>query len=220
MVLFAGLFFVVLAWAQELEHAKWLDQAVSEWFRRHRAHGWIRAVRGVTRVGDGWVLTAVTVVTASVLWRHARRAALYLIGTGVGVALLCTLLKHLFQRARPEAAARLVEAGGYAFPSGHSMGSAAVYGAVAVVIAAHWSRVQALTVVGCVLLVIAAGLSRVYLGVHYFSDVLAGWALGAAWALGLAGAMRVRRRPTPSPLPLSSGSRAPAGVAAKRDRVG
>jgi undecaprenyl-diphosphatase len=100
------------------------------------------------------------------------------------------------------------------------MGSAAVYGAVAVVIAAHWSPLRALAVLGCALLALAAGLSRVYLNVHYFTDVLAGWSLGVAWAVGLAAAVRRRNRPRSRQLPVSGRPGAAAGVDAKPGPVG
>ena len=89
------------------------------------------------------------------------------------------VLKNVFQRTRPELAP-LVPAPGYSFPSGHALMSAAFYGFLAYLLFRHcpspllkWSLVSLLT-----LLVLAIGFSRVYLGVHYLSDVLAGFAAG------------------------------------------
>ncbi|MFW5741413.1 MAG: phosphatase PAP2 family protein [Myxococcota bacterium] len=72
---------------------------------------------------------------------------------------------------------------GFAFPSGHSMGSAATYGAVAVIVAARYPRWRLPLLALCAAIVAAVGVSRAYLGVHYPSDVLAGWALGATLPL-------------------------------------
>ena len=139
----------------------------------------------VTRLGDGWVLTALTLAAAALLWRCWLRAGVYLLCAGSGAAVLSPLFKGLFQRARPDALMHLDQAGGYAFPSGHSLASATVYGAIAVVAVVCLPRARVPVVALCVLLVLAIGVSRVYLHVHYLSDVLAGWSLGAAWSVAL-----------------------------------
>ena len=95
------------------------------------------------------------------------------------------LLKGMFARPRPEVVPHLVEVTSMSFPSGHSLNSAIIYLTLAVMIARSFedraSRVFTLTV--AVMLVLAIGCTRVILGVHFPSDVLGGWTLGAAWAL-------------------------------------
>lgn len=92
------------------------------------------------------------------------------------------LLKELFRRERPELH-RLIEEGGYSFPSGHSMASFLFYGMVAVFLYLFVvSRLAKLGIVlAAVILIACVGASRIYLGVHYPSDVLAGYAAGGAW---------------------------------------
>ena len=97
--------------------------------------------------------------------------------TGAGV--LSEALKRVFGRQRPELALRLAKTIGFAFPSGHSAASAATYGAFALVLAGRGHRGLA-RLVGT-LVPASVGASRVYLQVHFPSDVVVGWALGAAW---------------------------------------
>ncbi len=104
----------------------------------------------------------------------------------VGGTILNTVLKNAFARPRPDLVAHLVDVHSASLPSGHAMISAVAY----LTIGALLARVQptrvlkVYTVSVSVMLVLVVGLSRVYLGVHWPSDVLAGWCLGAAWAMG------------------------------------
>ena len=94
-------------------------------------------------------------------------------------------LKALFGRERPDVALRAVEAMNPSFPSGHAMLSAAVFLTLGV-LSAHYvgrKRVKAYVVAAALTATLLVGVTRVYLGVHWPSDVLAGWALGAAWAM-------------------------------------
>jgi undecaprenyl-diphosphatase len=141
--------------------------------------------RDFTALGGVGVLSLVAVVSVGYLWLlGVRRVAIFLLTAIVGGLLLSTMLKFGFDRPRPE----LVPHGSMiytsSFPSGHSMLSAVVYltgGALlAIVHSAHKVRVY---LIGCsVLATFLVGASRVYLGVHWPSDVLAGWAAGTAWA--------------------------------------
>ncbi|ATQ41797.1 phosphatase PAP2 family protein [Caulobacter mirabilis] len=153
-------------------------------------------------IGPSWLLTAATDVTALgsvtvlamvVLFvaglfaavRRWREAAVMVLAAGGGVA-LSQGLKALFGRDRPDEALRLVEAVNASFPSGHAMLSAVVYLTLGALVArfVRRRRVKAVVMAGAVGVALLVGASRVYLGVHWPSDVLAGWCLGAAWALG------------------------------------
>ena len=115
-----------------------------------------------------------------------------------GSALLDWLLKDLFRRPRPHFAHPLVVETSYSFPSGHAMESFVVYGMLAyfaVLTLRSW-RARTAVVIGVALLVILIGFSRMYLGVHYFSDVIGGYAAGVVWlAACISGLEVVRRRP-------------------------
>ena len=113
-----------------------------------------------------------------------------------GSALLNWLLKGLFQRPRPHFAHPLVVESSYSFPSGHAMESFVAYGMLAylAVLALRTWEARVAVVCGAALLVVLIGFSRMYLGVHYFSDVIAGYAAGGVWLSALiTGAETIRR---------------------------
>jgi undecaprenyl-diphosphatase len=153
----------------------------------------------ITTLGNAPVLTGIVILVAVVLFvLKDRRSAWFVLATGAGTSLLNDLVKLLFARPRPEEILRLADASGYSFPSGHAMASASIYGAIALVLASFYPRMRLPIAIGAVVLVFAIGMSRVYLCVHYSSDVMAGWILGAAlpfWFWPLFG-IRNRKRET------------------------
>ena len=143
-------------------------------------------VRDVTSFGGLIVqLMVASAVIGFLLLERKKKAALFVVFSIVGGSLLGVLLKDVFQRARPEIISRELEISSLSFPSGHSMMSAVTYLTLGALLArTHRSRlVKAYFLILAVLLTIAVGLSRMYLGVHWPTDVLAGWTAGAAWAL-------------------------------------
>ena len=150
------------------------------------SHSLQEAMRDVTALGGVTVMTLVTVVAALAFLMHGRRRhALVLAATVLLADVSSEVLKHIYGRPRPD----LVPHGSYvysaSFPSGHSTMSAATFLTLAMLIASlEPKRDVKIMVFGlAVTLMLAIGFSRVYLGVHWPSDVLAGWCLGAAWAL-------------------------------------
>jgi undecaprenyl-diphosphatase len=144
------------------------------------------AMRDVTALGGFTVLTLVTLVGVLVFLFHGRRRHALVLGGAVLLANFTSeIAKTIYGRPRPD----LVPHGSYvysaSFPSGHSMLSAATYLTLAMLIASLEGRrsTKILAYVLAVVLILAIGFSRVYLGVHWPSDVLAGWSLGAAWSL-------------------------------------
>lgn len=145
---------------------------------------WIAlAAMGFTYLGNWWTVVAVTVAAAAWLaWRGNRRGALILIAASFSGRLLVILAKAYFDRLRPEEHLRMVEVHYQSFPSGHSANSAIVYLGIAL-IAFAGSRHRPWAVGTALLLVFLIGLSRPLLGVHWPSDVVAGWSFGILWLL-------------------------------------
>jgi undecaprenyl-diphosphatase len=142
------------------------------------------------------------VICVSLYFRHARTAALLAI-TMLGVAVLDVALKLAFHRPRPVAFFDATPSS-YSFPSGHALGSFCFYGILAAILAAHvrgWGA-KFCVWMAAVLLVGMIGLSRIYLGVHYPSDVMAGSCAGTVW-IGAVGfldrSLRIGEREKPAP---------------------
>ena len=148
---------------------------------------WLRELgRDATALGGvGW-LTFFTLVAAGYLWLDNKPRLMILLGlSSLGGLVLTTSLKHFISRPRPEADFYLSHVYTSSFPSGHSMLSAVIYLTTGALLAAAASHVRLKIYVLSIamLLTLIVGASRVYLGVHYPTDVLAGWMAGAAWAI-------------------------------------
>ncbi|MFW2350378.1 phosphatase PAP2 family protein [Qipengyuania sp.] len=148
----------------------------------------LSAMRDMTALGGVTVLTLVSALAVAFLLTRSRgRQALYTALAAGGGALAGTLLKSLFARPRPAVVPHLVEVTSLSFPSGHSMNSAIIYLTLAVMISRSFEERRArIFVIGvAALLVLTIGFTRIYLGVHYPTDVLGGWIVGATWALAM-----------------------------------
>jgi undecaprenyl-diphosphatase len=144
------------------------------------------AVRDVTALGSAPVLLIFVLAVAGALAaRRQYHALVLLVAASAGGILLNELLKGLFARPRPDLALRLTDVRSLSFPSGHAMQSAIIYLTLATFLAraVQARALKAYFVAFAFLLSFLVGFSRVYLGVHYPSDVLAGWCAGLAWAL-------------------------------------
>jgi undecaprenyl-diphosphatase len=144
------------------------------------------AMRDVTALGGVTVMILVTIVGVLAFWIHRKRWHAGVLAVTVLLADASSeLLKHLYARPRPD----LVSHGSYvysaSFPSGHSTLSAATFLTLAMLISSLEPNraTKFMVFVLAFMLLLAVGVSRVYLGVHWPTDVLAGWCLGGAWAL-------------------------------------
>ena len=163
------------------------DAPVLNWFGAHAAPWLVGTAQAFSTFGSPPVLGTVAAVGVLLLWLQLRESpsALFLTFSLGGAMLLNVLFKLFFARVRPALFDHLTPAPGYSFPSGHAMGSAAFFLAVYLVVATLFPRWRWLVGVIGVLFTLGIGISRLVLQVHYPSDVLAGWALSAAWVLGV-----------------------------------
>ncbi|QDV65306.1 undecaprenyl pyrophosphate phosphatase [Crateriforma conspicua] len=157
------------------------------------------AGRDITALGGIANLTLLIVAaTGFLLVNRARRLAAILVASTTSGIAISLLLKRVFDRPRPDVVPHLSDVYTSSFPSGHSMMSAVVYltlGVLIIPVLKHfWARVYVLATAA--LVTVLVGISRVYMGVHYPTDVLAGWAAGGVWALIC---WSIARRSTPKP---------------------
>lgn len=149
--------------------------------------GWLRAMMiDVTALGGWAVLTLVVALAAGYLLATGKRStALFVILASAGGAIAGTLLKLLFARDRPDLVTHLVAVDSASFPSGHAMNSAIIYLTLGALLAGAQQRraVKIYLLSIAIALTLIIGFSRVYLGVHWPSDVIAGWCVGSAWAV-------------------------------------
>ena len=159
------------------------DKAAAQFGADHSSTTSTRALELFTQFGaTGLLLVLMALIGGFQAWRHHKFTVLiYLAVIGVGVSLLNNGLKLLVHRERP-VVLQLTHAGGYSFPSGHTAAAAACWAAIALVVARKWPRSgrrMAAVVVLVITLVVAS--SRVLLGVHWLSDVIAGAIFGWTW---------------------------------------
>ena len=188
-----GLFVLILgAWgfseiAEEIGpdqdwHA--FDQRVISWFAAQAQPALTTTAHAISFCGSVGFLAAVSVAFAVYFCvRRAWNRLLELALTMLGGSLLNILLKHFFQRQRPVMENPLVTLSSYGFPSGHTMGATLLYGLLAL-IAARFIRTTSRRIAVGMLAVVAIaliGVTRIYLGAHYLTDVLAAIAAGSAW---------------------------------------
>ncbi|MBD3919269.1 phosphatase PAP2 family protein [Paenibacillus sp. PR3] len=140
-------------------------------------------MKGFTFVGSGLCISIITLLIVFMLLIIGyRRELIFYVGIIVGSGLLNLVLKMIFHRARPDIH-RIVQASGYSFPSGHSMAAFTFYGITIYFLWKHaryaWLRVTIVTI--GIVMILMIGISRIYLGVHYPSDVVGGYVISAAW---------------------------------------
>lgn len=163
------------------------DPWIMSWVVNHRSSSLTDLARVATWFGDPWVVVVVTstAVIGCVALRKGR-LAVFIAASTSGAAIATTFGKFVVDRPRPPSSLWLTSASGAAFPSGHATQSVACYGALAIVgwiLARRWTRGLVLGI--GVLLALVIGSSRVYLGVHWATDVVCGWAVAGMWVATL-----------------------------------
>ena len=175
-----------------------LDLHVAQWLHVHAFEPLTGFMLGVSALHGVAGMCALTALLALFFWRaRARYWLLALLVSVPGGMLLNVLLKSVFQRARPVFEQALVNLATYSFPSGHTAAATLFYGVLGsylVMTRTGW-RLRLAIVAGCTLMVALVAFSRVYLGAHYVSDVLAAMAESVAWlAVCITAVSTLRRR--------------------------
>ena len=171
-------------------------QPVDEWVVHSLRHAndpsnpigppWLEeAFRDLTALGGITVVVFIIGTVAGYLWIYQAYRSIWLVlSASLGGLLLSTLLKGMFRRPRPDLTPYLTQVANSSFPSGHTMNSAVVYLTLGLLLAqlSDRRRLKVYFITVATLLTVLVGMSRVYLGTHYPSDILAGWTAGVAWA--------------------------------------
>jgi undecaprenyl-diphosphatase len=162
-----------------------LDRSVLGWFLAARSPAVTVLMKAVSTAGGTAGMAVLALIGSGLLWRARRRAAAaVVIAAAVGAGILVEGFKHLYGRSRPPVVDRLTSESTFSLPSGHALGSMVVLGVLAAVVVLTGRRSAQ---VGAVVLATAGiaviAVSRLYLGVHWVTDVLTGWLLGGAWLL-------------------------------------
>jgi undecaprenyl-diphosphatase len=171
-----------------------LDEGALALLRRHESPALDGAARVLSLLGSEVVAVLLVTLLAAYAWRRRWGLAISLLAATGGAQLLNNVLKDHFQRPRPAPVLGLVPAQHWSFPSGHAMVAAAFYLFLAGVV---WTRLRGrwrvVGAAGLVVLVALIGWSRMYLGVHYLTDVLAGYCAGVGWVAAVFAAPRLLR---------------------------
>ncbi len=183
--------FAVLASEVLEDETTAFDQTILQAFRDGNGMpvgpGWLKAtVLNLSALGSVAVVTLIVVLAATFLVLVKRRGeALLLVATSVGATLTLVVLKTVFGRERPTVVSALATEVDLSFPSGHSLIASAIYPTLGLLLARTFKdqhlKVFVLAAAACLTLMI--GFTRIYIGVHYPTDVLGGWMLGLSWAI-------------------------------------
>jgi undecaprenyl-diphosphatase len=188
LVIVAGTWgFIELADKVEEGRTQHFDERVIEWCNRHPGPPWLQDVgRDLTALGGITVLTLVTIAVGIFLLISGKRgAAVLMVVAVVGGLVISSVIKHFVSRDRPPQQFRQAYVFTKSFPSGHSMLSAVTYLTLGALLAqvtkGKWLKVYIISV--AIIITGLVGISRVYLRVHWPTDVLAGWTAGLVWAI-------------------------------------
>ena len=181
----AGVTFIALAW-NVAAHAPLvqLDFRVTDWLQEHRSGPLTAVMLAVTHMNSLAAITAWSVAFAVVLWRMGERYWMLTLAASVaGGMALNWILKLAYERARPETDEALVTLSTFSFPSGHTSVSVAFYGVVAAFLVSrfHDPVARAAIVAAALAIVATVAFSRVYLGAHHLSDVVAAACSATVW---------------------------------------
>lgn len=175
-----AVFFMILFLVQSGKAAAF-DDAVRFFFYDMRSGALTSAAKAMTYLGN-WQSVTVLCIILLIIKPTRIRYGIPVSAGAISVTVINKIIKNLVRRERPDQIYHLIKQGGYSFPSGHSITSMFVFGMLIYLVRVNVQNRKAANVLTVIIAVpmVCIGLSRIYLGVHYPSDVLAGWALGIA----------------------------------------
>ena len=175
-----AVFFVMLFLVQSGKAAAF-DDAVRFFFYDMRSGALTSAAKAMTYLGN-WQSVTVLCIILLIIKPTRIRYGIPVSAGAISVTVINKIIKNLVRRERPDQIYHLIKQGGYSFPSGHSITSMFVFGMLIYLVRVNVQNRKAANVLTVIIAVpmVCIGLSRIYLGVHYPSDVLAGWSLGIA----------------------------------------
>ncbi len=179
------------------EHLAHMDDSILRAFAGLRSGFLNGAAVDFTSLGSGTLLFLFSaVIFVMLVSTRDAYGALHLLAAGLGAGFLTTFFKQYFARPRPTVVEHLVNVAHYSYPSGHALGTAALYLSFAMIARRHLPRhaTREFLIGFTMTCIVLVGMSRVYLGVHYASDVIAGTLMGLGWSLLLAGAFSIHER--------------------------
>jgi membrane-associated phospholipid phosphatase len=169
------------------------DTTVLLWIHQWANPGLDAVMLKITALGNPEFVVPLVVLSVGWLWwKHCRLEAKIFAIACLGASILNQELKLFFAKPRPELWTRLIAENTFSFPSGHALGSLVLYGLLAYILAVQFPKFSRWIYCGAVGLIAAIGLSRLYLGVHWPTDILAGYAVGFLWLMICITMLRLR----------------------------
>ncbi|MDB5055141.1 MAG: pgpB [Bacilli bacterium] len=182
--LFSAICFAFVALLINDQKIARFDSTIISFFQGFESSSITVMMKFFTAIGSGWIISILAIVIILFLYKvlHHRFELILFAWVLIGSALLNILLKMIFQRSRP-ILHRIIDVNGFSFPSGHSMAAFTLYGILSFLLWRHiTTRLgRMLLLIGSAFIILMIGISRIYLGVHYPSDVLGGYLASGCW---------------------------------------
>ncbi len=150
----------------------------------------------ITQLGNPSIIIIVATITLSVLlWKHHRQEANIFLLACLGTLSLTTGMKLFFAKSRPQFWTQRISESSFSFPSGHALGSAVLYGFIAYLLSHRYPKFSQLIYCFTVIIIALIGLSRLYLGVHWPTDIIAGYSIGFLWLIVCITLLKLQKYP-------------------------
>ncbi len=188
----------ILAWLFEeiLEREAFaFDTSLLYWLHGYANPSLDAVMLTITQLADARVVIVIVAVTLAILWwQHHREEAKFFAVACLGAFILNTGLKLFFTKPRPHLFPSLIAETSFSFPSGHALGSFVMYGFLSYLLSAHFPKFSKLIYTLAVLTIALIGLSRMYIGVHWPTDIIGGYGIGYLWLMLCIAMLRLQTR--------------------------